>query len=112
MDVVATLIELKPQSADAVEDWATYVEAHRTEAERTLTAEGVEVESWFDLSLHGRDYLLCYMRAESIRGAQEAVSRSTSPVDAYHQAFKQSAWVPNGRIDGRLVIDLVGRPGK
>jgi hypothetical protein len=68
---VATSIELKPHSTDAVEDWATYIEAHRAE-----------------------------------------VVRPTSPADAYRDAFKQRAWLPNGRIVGRLLLNLVGGTGK
>jgi hypothetical protein len=104
VDVIATLIELKPRSSDAVDEWSAYIEAHRAEAEETLRSEGVEVESWFALSLSGRDYLLCYMRADDVDAAHKAMARSTNPVDAYHQQFKRRTCV--SRISGRLLVDL------
>ncbi len=107
MDVVATLIELKPRSSDAVEHWAKYVEEHRTAAVETLRAEGVSIESWFSISLNGKEYLLCYMRAESIHAAQEVATRSESAVDRHHREFKENAWVKGSRVNGRLLVDLV-----
>ena len=110
MDIVATLIELQPRSSDAVEHWAKYVEEHRTAAVETLRAEGVSIESWFSISLNGTEYLLCYMRAESIHAAQEVATQSESAVDRYHREFKENAWVMGSRVHGRLLVDLVGEP--
>ena len=105
MDVIATLIELKPRTSGIVDEWTRYVQEHRAAAEESLRAEGVAVESWFQVSLDGKDYLLCYMRAAAIEAAQEIAARSDSHVDRYHREFKRNAWA-SGRVAGRLLLDL------
>jgi uncharacterized protein DUF6176 len=109
VDVVATLIELKPRSSEAIEAWAAYVAENRAAAEETLRAEGVTIESWFEVSIGGKEYLLCYMRAASIRAAHEVARQSQNPVDAYHQEFKRKAWVKGENVNGRLLVDLVAQ---
>jgi hypothetical protein len=108
MEVVAHLIELKPGSSKRVEDWAEYVRAHRGQAEETLKAEGVDVESWFSFSIDGKDYLLCYMRTKSFEEAQRVVRDSQHPIDAFHQQFKIDTWVRGGGAVGHLLVDLLG----
>jgi Family of unknown function (DUF6176) len=105
MDVVANIIELKPNSLDRVEEWATILNERADEAIETLQDEGVKIESWFHLSLDGKDYLLCYMRAESIKKAHEVVQSSPHAIDIYHQQFKKDTWV-TGK-SARLLVDLV-----
>ena len=105
MDVIASIIELKPNSLDRVEEWAKTLNYRADEAIATLQDEGVTIESWFHLSLDGKDYLLCYMRAESIKKAQEVVKSSPHAIDAYHQQFKKDTWVVGKAA--RLLIDLV-----
>ena len=105
MDVVASIIELRPNSLDRVEEWATTLNERADEAIATLQDEGVKVESWFHLSLDGKDYLLCYMRAESIKKAHEVVQSSPHSIDVYHQQFKKDAWVAGK--SARLLVDLV-----
>jgi hypothetical protein len=58
-----------------------------------------------NLPLDGKDYLLCYMRTESIQKAHEVVQSSPHAIDAYHQQFKQDAWVAGK--SARLLVDLV-----
>lgn len=105
MDVIASIIELKPNSVDRLEAWAKTLNERADEAIATLQDEGVELESWFHLSLAGKDYLLCYMRAQSIEKAQEIVKSSPHAIDAYHQQFKKETWA--GSKAARLLIDLV-----
>jgi hypothetical protein len=105
MDVVARVIELKPNSLDRVEAWATTLNERADEAMETLQDEGVRIESWFHLSLDNKDYLLCYMRAKSITIAHQVVQSSPHAIDAYHQQFKQETWL-TGK-SARLLVDLV-----
>jgi Family of unknown function (DUF6176) len=105
MDVVANIIELKPNSLDKVEEWAKTLNARANEAIETLQDEGVRIESWFHLSLDGKDYLLCYMRAESIKKAHEVVQSSPHAIDAYHQQFKKDTWGVSK--SARLLVDFV-----
>ena len=105
MDVGASIIELKPNSVERVEEWAKTINDRADEAIATLRDESVKLESWFHLSLDGKDYLLCYMRAESIKKAQKVVKSSPNAIDLYHQQFKKDAWV--GGKAARLLVDLV-----
>jgi Family of unknown function (DUF6176) len=105
MDVVANIIELKPNSLDRVEEWAMTLNKRADEAIETLRDEGVKIESWFHLSLDGKDYLLCYMRVKSIKKACEVVQSSPHAIDAYHQQFKKDTWVTGKPV--RLLVDLV-----
>jgi len=107
MKIVAGVIELKPNSMEQVEEWATTINNRIDEAIETLKDEGVEIESWFHLSLDGKDYLLSYMRADSLKKAQDTVKDSKHDIDAYHQQFKKDTWV--GGTKARLLVDLVNK---
>jgi len=107
MDIVANLIELKPDSAADIEAWRNHIEAHRDEALQTLRNEGVAVESWFLFHLEDKDYLLAYMRADSIDRARKVAAQSTDALDVYHRAFKDKTWVKGGAVTGTRLLDLV-----
>ena len=87
MDVSCIVVELKPNSTDRVRKWAEFILENRSEALETLKNEGVTIESFFFLTIQSKDYLIGYMRAKSMEYAHEAVKRSLSEVDVYHQAF-------------------------
>lgn len=106
MDVIAGLIELQPNSDEEVKDWKAFIEAHREQALESLRAEGVSIESWFSLTLAGKDYLLCYMRADSIEESQQVMADSDNPVDARHRQFKENAWVWGSHVKTELLVDL------
>ena len=105
VEIVAGVIELKPDSLDRVEEWAATLNARIDEAVATLKDEGVELESWFHLSLDGKDYLLYYMRAASLQKAQDVVKDSPHAIDAFHQQFKKDTWLKGARA--RLLVDLI-----
>ncbi len=106
MEVMMRLIELKPNSAEKVQAWAEHINAHRANALASLQAEGVSIESWFSLSLDGKEYLVCYMRADSMEKAQQVAATSENPIDAYHQQFKVDTWVRGAGAVGKLLVDL------
>lgn len=106
MEVIARLIELKPDSAVSVQAWAGHINAQREHALASIAAEGVSIESWFSLYLDGKDYLLCYMRADSMEKSQQVAAHSENPVDAYHQQFKIDTWVRGAGAVGKLLVDL------
>ena len=111
MEIMARLIELKPKSAERVRAWADHINAHRADALASLKSEGVLIESWFSLSLDGKEYLLCYMRADSMERSQEVAANSENPVDAYHQQFKVDTWVRGAGAVGQLLVDLSSNRG-
>jgi len=106
MEIVAGVIELKPNSLALVDEWAKTISERIDEAVATLKDEGVQLESWFHLSLDGKDYLLSYMRANSIEKAHDAAKHSKHDIDAFHQQFKKDAWGVGTRA--KLLVDLVG----
>ena len=108
MEIIAGVIELKPDSMERVEEWAKTLNERIDEAIETLKDEGVELESWFHLNLDGKDYLLSYMRADSLNKAQEVVKTSKHKIDAYHQQFKKDTWLKGTRA--KLLVDLVNKP--
>jgi len=105
MEVIAGVIELKPNSLALVDEWKKTINERIEEAVATLKDEGVQLESWFHLSLDGKDYLLSYMRADSMEKAHEVVKHSEHDIDAYHQQFKKNAWGTGTRA--KLLVDLV-----
>ena len=107
MDVVAVLIKLKPNSQDHVREWAETINSRKDEALATLRDEGVVMESWFQVEVEGQDYLLCFMRSESIERAGQAVKTSQHAIDAYHKQFKAGTWVSGANISATLLVDLV-----
>ena len=106
MEAYARLIKLKPGSDAPVEQWAQTMNARKNEALATLVDESVAVESWFSLELGGEQYLICYMRAESMEKAQNTLTQSAHPIDAVHQQFKVDTWVRGAGAEGRLLLDL------
>jgi Family of unknown function (DUF6176) len=67
MEVAAGLIKLNPDSNSKVEEWRDTMTSRIDEALATLVHEGAEIESWFRINIEGQDYLLWYMRAESMK---------------------------------------------
>ncbi|ESK55052.1 MULTISPECIES: DUF6176 family protein [Acinetobacter] len=103
MDVGAVLIKLKTNTLANVEAWQQEIEQRKAEAIQTLQAEGVKVESWFQLELDGNHYLLAYMRANDIAYAQQVARNSSFDIDKVHKQFKQN-W--ERVIPAKLLVDL------
>ncbi|QIO06758.1 DUF6176 family protein [Acinetobacter shaoyimingii] len=103
MDIGAVLIELKENRLDDVAVWQAEINARKQEAIETLKAERVFIESWFQLKLEGKDYLIAYMRADDIHYAQQVGKSSQFPIDQIHKAFKQN-WARV--IPAQILVDL------
>ncbi|ENW81938.1 hypothetical protein F909_01627 [Acinetobacter sp. ANC 3929] len=103
MDVGAVLIKLKTNRQTEVEAWQQEIERRKAEAIQTLQAEGVKVESWFQLELNDENYLLAYTRAKDIAQAKQMARNSSFEIDKVHQQFKQH-W--EQIIPAKLLIDL------
>lgn len=103
MDVGAVLIKLKANRHAEVEAWQREIQQRKVEAIQTLQAEGVTVESWFQLELNGDHYLLAYMRAKDIAHAQQVARNSCLDIDQVHRQFKQH-W--EQVIPAHLLVDL------
>jgi len=106
VEVLARIIKLKPESGPKVEDWAQTINSRREEAIQTIRDEGIEVESWFSFAIEGEDYLLCYVRSESLERAKEIYEQSSHAIDEYHQNFKDEVFLRDQITEARLLVDL------
>jgi hypothetical protein len=97
-------IKLKPNSLDKVRKWAAEITRRQDEALATLRDESIFIESFFLERATDGDYLIAYIRAESLEQSQEVVAKSTHAIDAYHKAFKKECWESGERLE--LLVDL------
>ncbi len=97
-------IKLKPGSLDRVREWADEISRRSDEALETLRDEGVIVESVFLDCTNEGDFLIYYMKAESIERAKEVVKKSVHSIDNYHQKFKRDTWESRNKLE--LLVDL------
>lgn len=104
MDVNCMVIELKPGSKARVEAWADFILSNRDDALLTLKNESVTLESFFFVEIESKDYLVGYMRAQSMETAHNVVKESLSEIDAYHKQFQKDCWVKG--IKAEPVIEL------
>lgn len=102
-EVGAVLIQLKLNRMADVQQWQQQLNQRKAEAIETLKAEGVFVESWFHVSLDGRDYLIAYMRATDIVKAQQIGREGQFAIDQVHKQFK-SNW--EKVYPAKLLLDL------
>lgn len=104
-DVICAKVWLQPGSEARVREWASHINAHRTEALQTLQEEGVTIESVFYDPTPDGPCLIYYMRSASQEHAMAVAAQSAHAIDAYHQTFKREAWVKVERLE--LLLDLV-----
>jgi hypothetical protein len=107
METRCVRLRLRPGSLERVREWATELNARSDEVLATLRDERVAIESAFLERTSDGDFLVYYMRAESIEGAREAVSRSQHPIDVYHRAFMQQVVEASEPLE--LLIDFENR---
>ena len=97
-------IRLKPGSMERVREWAAEINRRSGEALATLKDEGVVVESVFLDSGEDGDFLIYYMKAESMERAKEAGRDSTHEIDAYHRQFQRDTFEYGKKLE--LLVDL------
>jgi uncharacterized protein DUF6176 len=106
MEVAAGLIKLNPDSDSKVDEWRDTMERRMDEALATLVHEGAQIESWFRVEIGGEDYLLWYMRAESMKKVFEVSQTFKHPIDKYHYGLMASITAPKGNIVAKPLLDL------
>ncbi len=99
-----TRVRLKPNSIPKVREWAEELNSRKQEALETLKDEGVYIESAFLEQTSEADFLIYYMRMESMEKAKAAVAKSAHPIDAYHKQFKIECW--ESREELELLVDF------
>lgn len=101
-ETVCMKIKLKPGSLTRVREWASEMGRRSEEARQTLHEEGVLAESVYLDTVEGEDFLIYFMRAESLEGARRVSEKSTHPIDAYHQQFKRETWESSKKLEPLL----------
>ena len=103
-ETVCIKIKLKPDSLEKVREWAKTIKDRKPEALAPLRDKTVIVEAAFlDQTAEG-DFLITFMKAESLEKAREAVRRSVHDIDKFHQKFKQETWGERKSLE--LLVDL------
>ncbi|NQY37864.1 MAG: hypothetical protein HRT37_23510 [Alteromonadaceae bacterium] len=106
MEIASGLIKLKPNSNEKVEKWRSTLSEHLDESLATLRDEGVEIESWFRVEIEGQEYLLWYMRAESIQRAFEVSQKLKHPIDKFHYELLAEITAENGNLIAKPLLNL------
>jgi len=106
MEIASGLIKLKPGTDEKVDEWRNTISSRLEEAIATLKDEGVEIESWFKVEIEGQNYLLWYMRAESIARAFKVSQTLNHPIDQLHYKLMAEITDVNGRIIAQPIMDL------
>jgi hypothetical protein len=104
METECVKVRLKSGSMERVRDWAAELNRRADEVLATLRDEGVVVESVFLEQTASGDFLIYYMKAQSIERASEVARRSPHTVDAYHDQFKRDTWESQTPLE--LLIDF------
>jgi hypothetical protein len=102
--IICRRIKLKPGSLPKVREWVQVIHDRQQEAFATLKDEGVFIESAFLDHASDGDYLIYYLRAESLSKASAVVAQSQHDIDRYHRQFQQETWESGTTLE--LLIDL------
>ena len=97
-------IKLRDGSLPTVDIWQEKLNAHRNEVVETLRSEGVSLEAVFLDRQSDGDYLIYVMRSDDFDRVSDVASRSTSHIDEFHRAFKESCW--ETRVPLRPLVDF------
>ena len=109
-ETVCARIKLNPGSLPKVDAWAEAMNARPEEVVDALVDEGVSLEPVFLERTSEGDFLIYFMRAESLRKSAEVTKNSTREVDAIHKAFKAETF--GDREILRPLIDFSVGDGK
>ncbi|OAN17917.1 hypothetical protein A3K86_03090 [Photobacterium jeanii] len=106
MEIASGLIKLRQGFDSNVEYWQQTMSTRIDEVMQSLQAEGVQIESWFKVKIEGDDYLIWYMRAESIERAVEVFQQSSKDIDKFHFEVLSQITAPDGFINAEPLLDF------
>jgi len=105
MEVKCIVIELKANSKERIEQWASFILSKKEQALLTLKKEGVSVENFFYVQIESKEYLIAYMRAKSFAQAAKVVEKSLCEIDIYHKQFQKDCWIKGIKTKSVLELD-------
>ena len=80
----------------------------RSAAARPISSAGKVIEAAFlDRTADG-DFLIYFIKAQSLEAAQEVSRRSQHPIDAYHQGFKADVWESAEVLERQIDFENLG----
>jgi hypothetical protein len=85
METICFRIKLKNGSLDDVRKWFQTLRERPNEVLQSLNDEGVIIESVFLDKQEHNNYLIYYMKAESLTHAREIAMKSVLEIDKYHK---------------------------
>ena len=106
MEYASGLIKLKPGTEGKVEEWKNTISSRLNEAAATLQDEEVQIESWFKITIQDDNYLLWYLRANSIQRVFEVSMQLKHPIDKFHYELMAEITADNGNILAEPLIDM------
>ena len=104
MEIAAGLIEIKQGAEQVVANWRDTLASRRAEVLQALRNEGVEIESWFEVEISGRRFLLWYIQAESMDKAWEVFNNSVDDIDVFHR--ETLGGIAREAIAAELLLDF------
>ena len=108
MESQCVKVRLRRGSIERVREWADELNRRSDEVLETLREEGVAIEAAFlDRTSEG-DFLIYFMKAQSLEAAQEVGRRSQHPIDDYHQRFKADVWESAEVLEPQIDFENVG----
>jgi hypothetical protein len=85
MAVRCIRVKLKRNSQKQVKNWFSELNSRKDEVLESLKNEGIIVESAFLDKINNSDYLIYYIKAESIKNALKIFQESSLPIDQFYK---------------------------
>ncbi len=104
MQTICNRIKLKPNSLDHVTAWAKEINNRSAEVYQTLIDEDVMIECAFLEHAIDGDYLIYFIKAESLAKMREVAAASTHSIDIFHKKFKSDCFDGGTKLE--ILIDL------
>ena len=104
MQTFCSRVKLKLDSLEKVYAWAKEINDRASEAYQTLVDEGVMVECCFLEKASDGEYLIYFIKCESIAKMREIFAKSTHSIDAFHANFKKECF--DGGVRLETLVDL------
>jgi hypothetical protein len=98
-------IKLKPGKTEAFLNWASSLPERRDEVRKALESGGVITEQIFLERGPQGDYLIFYMKAESLARANIAFTESTLPLDIETKKVIAETWETEGIRGLEVIVD-------
>ncbi len=91
-EIQCVKIRIRPGKTEQVLTFISNLKSRMEEAQEAVAREGVILETLFLERTPGADYIIFYMRAESLAAATQVAATSTHPLDVATRQMITEAW--------------------